>query len=87
MRMKILVTGSNGLLGQKLVHALHNDPEVELIASARGENRLKKVAGFRYVSLDITDAQACVHRRYQPDAVIHTMTQVDIVRPVLLQRM
>jgi len=81
MRMKILVTGSNGLLGQKLVHALHNDPEVELIASARGENRLKKVAGFHYVSLDITDAQAvlaCIDE-YQPDAVIHTaaMTQVD----------
>lgn len=81
MRMKILVTGSNGLLGQKLVHALHSDPEVELIATARGENRLKRASGFRYKSLDITDAQAvlaCIGE-YQPDVVIHTaaMTQVD----------
>lgn len=81
MSMKILITGSNGLLGQKLVHALYHDQEVELIATARGENRLKKVTGFHYVSLDITDADAvlaCIGE-YQPDAVIHTaaMTQVD----------
>ena len=35
--MKILVTGSNGLLGQKLVQKLKADDSVELIATARGE--------------------------------------------------
>ena len=37
--MKILLTGSNGLLGQKLVALLHEMPEVELVATARGDNR------------------------------------------------
>ena len=35
--MKILITGSNGLLGQKLVYKLKQKPGVELIATARGE--------------------------------------------------
>ncbi len=48
--MKILVTGSNGLLGQKLVHKLSKDSEVKLIATARGENRLKKATGYEYRS-------------------------------------
>ncbi len=79
--MKILITGSHGLLGQKLVHALHTDPQVRLIATARGENRLKSVSGFTYATLDILDEQE-VHQvisRYRPDVVIHTaaMTQVD----------
>lgn len=34
--MRILITGSNGLLGQKLVSALRHDPEVELIATRPG---------------------------------------------------
>ncbi len=79
--MKILITGSNGLLGQKLVIALHNDPAVELIATARGANRLKAVSGFTYAPLDITDGKAIfqVLQAYRPDVVIHTaaMTQVD----------
>ena len=37
--MRILITGSNGLLGQKLVSALRNDPEVNLLATSRGSDR------------------------------------------------
>lgn len=33
--MKILITGANGLLGQKLAHLLDEDPEIELVATAR----------------------------------------------------
>jgi len=33
--MRILVTGSNGLLGQKLVELMRSDPTVELVATAR----------------------------------------------------
>lgn len=79
--MRILVTGSNGLLGQKLVAALRNDPEVKLIASSRGEDRTPDPGGYLYLSLDCTDA-ASVHRAFDethPDVVIHTaaMTNVD----------
>jgi len=79
--MKILITGSNGLLGQKLVHALHADKSVTLIATARGENRLKAVQGFTYAAMDITDAKSVqqVIGQFKPEVVIHTaaMTQVD----------
>lgn len=79
--MRILVTGSNGLLGQKLVAALRNDPEVKLIATSRGEDRTPDPGGYLYVPLDCTD-EAAAHRAFDethPDAVIHTaaMTNVD----------
>ena len=40
--MKILITGSNGLLGQKLLHKLRQDSSVELIATSKGENRVSE---------------------------------------------
>ena len=40
MEQTILITGSNGLLGQKLVHLLSQFPEIKLIATAKGPNRL-----------------------------------------------
>ena len=41
-KLKILVTGSNGLLGQKIVYQLIQRKDIELIASSKGPNRLKK---------------------------------------------
>ena len=38
--MKILITGSNGLLGQKLLHKLRLDKDIDLHASSIGENRV-----------------------------------------------
>lgn len=78
---KILVTGSNGLLGQKLVYKLRNRQDVELIATARGENRLIEQQGYQFRSLDITDKSKVdeVIDDVQPDFIIHSaaMTQVD----------
>lgn len=79
--MKILITGSNGLLGQKLVYKLRNKPNVICIATARGENRLVKQDGYVYESLDITDKKnvETVLAKHLPDVVINTaaMTNVD----------
>lgn len=79
--MRILITGSNGLLGQKLVAALRGSEEVELIATSRGPDRTPTREGYRYFELDCTD-RAQVDRVFgtaAPDAVIHTaaMTNVD----------
>ncbi|HTG54808.1 MAG TPA: NAD(P)-dependent oxidoreductase [Niabella sp.] len=78
--MKILVTGSNGLLGQKLTELLENDPSVTLIATARGKSVLPITKG-EFHCLDITDGKAVddVFARTKPDVVINTaaMTQVD----------
>lgn len=78
---KILITGSNGLLGQKLVYKLMNHPSYKLIATARGENRLVKKDGYEFASLDITNKQEVesVFAKYLPDVIINTaaMTNVD----------
>ncbi|MFD1873529.1 SDR family oxidoreductase [Hymenobacter bucti] len=80
--MKILLTGSNGLLGQKLVALLRQQPEVALVATARGTNRLADLyPDLRFVPLDVTDAAQVrqVLAAEQPTHLIHTaaMTQVD----------
>lgn len=80
--MKILITGSNGLLGQKLVYKLREQNEHSCIATARGENRLIKTEGYTYVSLDITNREEVgrVFSEHLPDVFINTaaMTNVDI---------
>jgi dTDP-4-dehydrorhamnose reductase len=80
--MKVLLTGSNGLLGQKLVALLHSAPGVELVATARGANRLASIyPSVRFLPLDVTDAAQVqqVLTQEQPTHVIHAaaMTQVD----------
>ena len=76
----ILVTGSNGLLGQKIINQLKNRKDIKLIATSKGENR-RIEKDFNYESLDIT-SQTEVEEilvKYKPDSVINTaaMTNVD----------
>ena len=79
--MKVLITGSNGLLGQKILHKLANDDSVELIATSIGLNRVSRKAGYKYISLDITNQKAVknVIMSENPDVIINTaaMTNVD----------
>lgn len=78
--MRILVTGSNGLLGQKLTSLLDSEPGVELIATGRGPSRLTLRQGV-YLPLDVTHEEQVkqVLETHRPEVVIHTaaMTQVD----------
>ena len=80
--MKVLITGSNGLLGQKLLHKLKNDKLVELIATSIGENRVSETDGYTYISLDITNKKEVedVVTSKSPDVIINTaaMTNVDL---------
>jgi dTDP-4-dehydrorhamnose reductase len=81
MTKKILITGSNGLLGQKLIYRLLKETNVEIIATSKGDNRLRTQTGYIYHPLDITDEQAVkdVLLKFSPDVVINTaaMTNVD----------
>jgi len=78
---KILVTGSNGLLGQKLTDLCLSDPEVVLIASSKGPNRHPVKKGYSYEDMDILDFLNIqqVIEKYHPDTIINTaaMTNVD----------
>ncbi|WP_316800029.1 NAD(P)-dependent oxidoreductase [Pedobacter frigidisoli] len=77
----ILVTGSNGLLGQKITEKIVAEGSAKLIATSKGKNRFPSALGYQYAEMDILDpAQVkAVIGYYQPDAVIHTaaMTNVD----------
>ena len=79
--MRILITGSNGLLGQKLVTALRDASAVELLATSRGEDRSPDPLGSHYRAMDITQAGEvdAVFDAFKPEVVIHTaaMTNVD----------
>lgn len=79
--MRILITGSNGLLGQKLVAALRNDRDVDLLATSRGSDRTPDPLGSNYRAMDITLAHEvdAVFNAFKPEVVIHTaaMTNVD----------
>lgn len=79
--MKILITGANGLLGQKLVSLLLPKKDVTLVATARGESRLASYGELTYESMDVTSRESVldVIGRHQPDAIINTaaMTNVD----------
>lgn len=78
--MKILVTGANGLLGQKLCNLLAADPDVQLVATARDRIKFSLPSG-EFVAMDVTQREQTLQviRAAHPDVVIHTaaMTQVD----------
>lgn len=79
--MKVLITGSNGLLGQKLIDLYKNKTEYELIATARGDNRYADLEGYKYESLDITNENEIAEtiKKHKPNVLINTaaMTNVD----------
>lgn len=77
--MSILVTGANGLLGQKLVQLLLTKKE-PFTATGRGDCRIP-LEGIRYRPLDITSPGEVLRviGEEKPEVVIHTaaMTNVD----------
>ncbi len=78
----IVVTGSNGLLGQKITEKVLKEGGVNLIATARGANRYPVTEGYIYAEMDISKAEEvrAVIAKFKPDAIIHTaaVTNVDI---------
>ena len=85
MAKTILITGSNGLLGQKLIYNLlernKKGGNWNIIATSKGENRLSERNGYTYVPFDITNREEVfsVVNKYLPDVLINTaaMTNVD----------
>ncbi|MEO6882855.1 MAG: SDR family oxidoreductase [Bacteroidia bacterium] len=78
---KILITGANGLLGQKLVYMLLKNKNIQLIATSKDENRILEKSGYTYESLNICNKSEVekIFFKHLPDVVINTaaMTNVD----------
>lgn len=79
--MTILITGSNGLLGQKIIYALLGKNNIRVIATSKGPNRTFAKDGYIYEEMDITDVNRIeeLFAKYKPDCIINTaaMTNVD----------
>ena len=79
--IKVVITGSNGLLGQSLLKLLLLEKDTyKIFGFSRGENRSGR-DDFSYVSIDITNEENLKETLLgiQPDFIINTaaMTQVD----------
>ncbi len=81
MKRKLLITGANGLLGQKLVFLFSEVENIEIIATGRGEARLD-FGKAKYLNVDLSDRNEVCHKilREAPTHIIHAaaITQVDI---------
>ncbi|GAB4328640.1 MAG: dTDP-4-dehydrorhamnose reductase [Flammeovirgaceae bacterium] len=93
MSKKILITGANGLVGQKIIQVLNEEnkaffherkaPPYEILAISKGDSKLPKrwLTALHYQSLDLTNASLvkdCV-LSFKPHFIIHSaaMTKVD----------
>lgn len=78
---RILTTGSNGLLGQKITERILQTKQFDLVATSKGANRYPTNEGYTYAEMNILDPENVeeVLEAYRPDAIIHTaaMTNVD----------
>ena len=78
---KIVITGSNGLLGQTLINLLMKEPEnYSVFGLSKGDNRMNR-KDFSYYDIDITNypqLEECI-THIQPSFIINTaaMTNVD----------
>ncbi|WP_439128738.1 SDR family oxidoreductase [Polaribacter sp.] len=78
---KVIITGSNGLLGQSLLTLfLKEKDKYQIFGFSRGKNRSGRT-DFEYVSIDITNESKLKNQvnKIKPDFIINTaaMTQVD----------
>jgi dTDP-4-dehydrorhamnose reductase len=81
MKYKVVITGSNGLLGQNLIELLLNEKDkYEVIGFSRGENRNGR-DDFEYLDIDITNKERLINSilEVKPDYIVNTaaMTNVD----------
>ncbi len=77
---KVLITGSNGLLGQKLVDLFVNN-KFNVVATSKGDNRNPLKDNYKYVNVNITNFNAIYKliKKVKPNFIIHAaaMTNVD----------
>lgn len=79
-RMRVAITGSNGLLGTKLLDLLLRLPDVHVIGLSRRPCSNGYLGAFRFHRLDVADEAAVgeVLRAAAPDVVIHTAAMTDV---------
>jgi hypothetical protein len=54
---KILVTGSNGFLGQKVVDLLAKNDQYDVVAISKGPNRNPNQVNYAFFQVDLSDRE------------------------------
>jgi len=78
---RVLLTGSNGFLGQKFTDLVLQRKNIELCCTSNSENRNPNNIGYEFIKLDLLDFEGLerlIHR-FQPTHIVHTaaMTSVE----------
>jgi len=78
LKNKILITGSNGLLGMQLRCLLEKN-DFSVIASGIGSDRLTN-HNHIYIELDVTSSERCEYilNTYQPDIIVNAAAMTDV---------
>ncbi|MCF6349551.1 MAG: SDR family oxidoreductase [Flavobacteriaceae bacterium] len=79
-KTKILITGSNGLLGQNLVNLLVEQSDYEIFAFSKGKNKITKTTNFEYFNVNITNSENVVKhlRKIKPHFIINCAAMTDV---------
>ncbi|TDS15905.1 SDR family oxidoreductase [Sphingobacterium paludis] len=79
---RILVTGSNGFLGQKLIDKLASAPNATVLATSKSSNRNPNKIGYTFVACDLEDDGSFLKlvASFSPTHIIHTaaITSVEL---------
>jgi len=77
----ILITGSNGFVGRKVIEAFAENADVQIVATSRTDNQNNFSKNYRFERLDITNKTEVEYlvNRYQPTAIVNCagMSQPD----------
>ncbi len=78
--MKILITGANGLMGQKLVANLLLKPTVDFLATSLNDSKIVSESPFAFSRLDVRDTSniEAIVSNYKPNVIIHTAAMTDV---------
>ena len=80
--MKIMLTGANGLVGQKIKAELAGNREVELLATSLHPEVNPLEYAYQFETLDITMPSQTVEciERFNPDVIINSAAQANVNR-------
>lgn len=80
MKQKILITGSNGFIGQKLIDAVLTTEKYKLFALSKGSNRHSRLEGYQYIDADVCNKKQMtdVISQVKPDVIVHTVAMANV---------
>ena len=79
---KVLITGSNGLLGQKLVNLFSNIGNFEVFALSKGENRNETTKNFNYHNINLTNSKELTRliNEIEPHYIVNCAAMINVDR-------